>query len=131
MAGFTVLSRTSSTIVVEDYRATIAIPMAAKLLIPKVQDIAAAEEFFTRKKRNESNHGKRVDFDRARALSKWGKDCNGILCEMGKRQSKLYVLPSSHLSIYCTGLSIHTEIEQWILPSIFIVRVGNDFLVHP
>ena len=91
MAGFTVLSRTSSTIVVEDYRATIAIPMAAKLLIPKVQDIAAAEEFFTRKKRNESNHGKRVDFDRARALSKWVKDCNGILCEMGKRQSKLYV----------------------------------------
>ena len=31
MAGFTVLSRTSSTIVVEDYRATIAIPMAAPL----------------------------------------------------------------------------------------------------
>ena len=91
MAGFTVLSRTSSTIVVEDYRVTISIPMTAKLLIPKVQDIATAEEFFIRKKRNESNHGKRVDFDRARALSKWGKDCNGILCEMGKRQSKLYV----------------------------------------
>ena len=50
MAGFTVLSRTSSTIVVEDYRVTISIPMTAKLLIPKVQDIATAEEFFIRKR---------------------------------------------------------------------------------
>ena len=76
---------------VEEYVLVVSIPLESPIIIVKNQNIGEAEESFISKRDKESNHGKQVEFDRARALLKWAACCNGNLVEMHNADHKLKV----------------------------------------
>ena len=79
---------------VEEYVLVVSIPLESPILIVKNQSISDAEKSFISKRDKESYHGKKVEFDRARALLKWASCCNARLVEMHNADHKLKVFLS-------------------------------------
>ena len=76
---------------VEEYILVVSIPLESPTIIVKNQTISEAEQFFVTKRDNKSDHSKKVEFDRARALLKWAACCNATLVEMNNEDRKLKV----------------------------------------
>ena len=73
------------SIVVEEFLLTISIPMDARKMIVQYENIHAAEAAFASKYETAKKPGDKVNFERARALMKWGGSCKANLVGM-KRQ---------------------------------------------
>ncbi len=67
---------------VEEYVLVVSIPLESPILIVKNQSISDAEKSFISRVDKENNHGKKVEFDMARAMLKWASCCNARLVEM-------------------------------------------------
>ena len=87
MAKFRVIPN----IVVENFSLTVSIPMDARTMIVQYDDIHKAEEWFASKYENAKRPDHKANFDRARALMKWGGCCNAKLARMKRQNSRLYV----------------------------------------
>lgn len=76
---------------IEEYILVVSIPLESPIFIVRNQSIDAAEQSFMSKRDKETNHGKQVEFDRARALLKWASCCNANLVEMHNADHKLKI----------------------------------------
>lgn len=67
----------------------VSVPLKNSIIIVKNQSIGEAETSFISKRDKESDHSKKVEYDRVRALLKWAACCNAILLEMHNGEHKL------------------------------------------
>lgn len=75
---------------VEEYILVVSIPLESSIHIES-KNISDAEKFFISKVNKESNHDKKVEFDRARALLKWASCCNAHLVDIQNSNHRLNV----------------------------------------
>lgn len=72
--------------IVENFSVTISIPFDSRTMIVKYDDIHAAEEAFASKYEKAKRPDHKENFDRARALMKWGASCNAELTSMKREK---------------------------------------------
>lgn len=77
--------------IVEQYALTVSVPMEMPLVIPKDQSIYSAEYSFTVKRDRVSDHARKVELDRARAVLKYASCCGATLNEMHNADHKLKI----------------------------------------
>lgn len=98
---------------IEEYSLVVSIPLEAPIMIVKNLDIIKAENFFISKRDKETDHEKKVEFDRARALLKWATCCNAHLVEMRNDESNHKLKFSlgfdtrENLNHFCDSLAIN------------------------
>jgi hypothetical protein len=73
-------------IIVERFSVTISIPFDSRTMIVQYDSIYAAEEAFSSKYEKAQRPDHKVNFDRARALMKWGASCNAELTSMKRKK---------------------------------------------
>ena len=66
---------------VEEYILVVSIPLESSIHVES-RNVSDVEKFFISKVKNESNHDKKVEFDRVRALLKWASCCNARLVDI-------------------------------------------------
>lgn len=75
---------------VDEYILVVSVPLESSIHVER-WNIIDAEKFFISKVKNESNHDKKVEFDRARALLKWASCYNSRLVDIHSSNHKLKV----------------------------------------
>ncbi len=73
-------------IIVENFSVTISIPFDSRTMIVQYENIHAAEQSFASKYEKAQRPDHKVNFDRARALMKWGASCNAELTYMQRKK---------------------------------------------
>ena len=76
---------------VESYIIKVSIPMSNPFVTGGVRTLYEGEKFFTMERQSESNHDRKVEFDRARALMKWAYTCNGELHGVRQYDGEMFV----------------------------------------
>ena len=98
---------------VEEFVLVVSIPLETPMVIICNQSIDDAELSFISKRDKESNHSKKVEYDRARALLKWANCCNARLVEMHNANHELKVYlgfaTMEHMTTFHDSLAINVN----------------------
>lgn len=76
---------------VKSYIIKVSIPMKAPFVTGDYHNLSEAERFYITMRDCESNHDRKVEFDRARALMKWAYTCNGELHGVRQYDGEMFV----------------------------------------